>query len=67
MKERARRLWLGISLKKKLGIFAVMIVLVMGLSVVSDIIAMDFVVQSFGQILDEDSRCNDMQDAEGED
>ena len=55
MKERARRLWLGISLKKKLGIFAVMIVLVMGLSVVSDIIAMDFVVQSFGQILDEDS------------
>lgn len=40
-----------------------MIVLVMGLSVVSDIIAMDFVVQSFGQILDEDSRCNDMQEA----
>ncbi len=61
MKERARKLWMGISLKKKLGIFAVMIVFVMGLSGVSDIVAMDLVVQSFDRILDDDSRCNDMQ------
>ncbi len=63
MMGKARKLWMEISLKKKLDIFAVMILLVMGLSVAFNIVAMNFVVRNFNQILDENSRCHDLQEA----
>ena len=63
MMGKARKLWMEISLKKKLDIFAVMILLVIGLSVAFNIVAMNFVVRNFNQILDENSRCHDLQEA----
>ena len=60
---KARELWMEISLKKKLGLFAVMIVLVVGLSVVFDLVAINYVVGNFQQILDDNSRCHDLQEA----
>ena len=63
MIKRLRNQWLKISLKKKLGIYAVMLSLVVGLSVICTIVAMNFVVNSFNTILEDNSRCHDFQEA----
>lgn len=58
-----KNLWLRISLKKKLGSFAVMVILVMGLSVAFNIRVMKFSLDSFNVILNDNSRCHDFQEA----
>lgn len=58
-----KEFWLTISLKKKIGSFAVMVILVMGLSVAFNIRIMDFSLGSFNVILDDNSRCHDFQEA----
>lgn len=58
-----KNLWLTISLKKKLGIFAVLVVLVMGLSVAFNIRVMNFSLDSFNIILKDNSQCHDFQEA----
>lgn len=63
MFKSVKELWLTISLKKKIGSFAVMVILVMGLSVAFNIYIMNFSVGSFNVILDDNSRCHDFQEA----
>lgn len=61
--EKIRTLWMTISLKKKLGIFALMLGLVMGFSIIFNILAINFVTDNFKLILDDNTRCNDFEEA----
>lgn len=63
MLKYINNLWLKISLKKKLGTFAAMVILVMGLSVAFSISVMNFSLDSFNVILKDNSRCHDFQEA----
>lgn len=58
-----KNLWLTISLKKKLGSFAIIVILVMGLSVAFNIQVMNFSLDSFDIILNDNSKCHDFQEA----
>ena len=61
--SKYKRNLVDISLKRKIGSFAVMVILVMGLSVAFNIRIMDFSLGSFNVILDDNSRCHDFQEA----
>ena len=50
MFQNIKEIWLTISLKRKIGSFAVMVILVMGLSVAFNIRIMDFSLGSFNII-----------------
>ena len=63
MLEYVKNLWFTISLKKKLGAFAAMVILVMGLSVAFNLRIMNFSLDSFNVILQDNSRCHDFQEA----
>ncbi len=63
MFKAIRTLWLKTSLKKKLGVFALMLVFVIGVSIIFNIVVLNFVVGEFNVILDENSRCHDFQEA----
>ena len=58
-----KNLWLTISLKKKLGTFSIIVILVMGLSIAFNILIMNFSLDSFNVILQDNSRCHDFQEA----
>lgn len=58
-----KNLWLTISLKKKLGSYTMMVILVMGVSVAFNIYVMKFALGSFHMILDDNSRGYDFQEA----
>ncbi len=55
--------WLGISLKKKLGIYAGVVILIVGLSAMFSFFLMDFSLGSFNVILDDNGVCYDFQEA----
>lgn len=63
MLEYIKNLWFTISLKKKLGAFAAMVILVMGVSVAFNLRIMNFSLDSFNVILQDNSRCHDFQEA----
>ena len=63
MLEYVKNLWFTISLKKKLGAFAAMVILVMGVSVAFNLRIMNFSLDSFNVILQDNSRCHDFQEA----
>ena len=52
--------WLSISLKKKLGAFSVVVILVMGLSIAFNMLVMNFSLESFNVILNDNSLCYDV-------
>ena len=58
-----KNLWLTISLKKKLGTFSIIVILVMGLSIAFNILIMNFSLDSFNVILNDNSLCYDVQEA----
>lgn len=58
-----RNIWLTISIKKKIGIFAAMIILIMALSATFSICIMNFSLGGFNTILNDNSRCHDFQEA----
>lgn len=58
--------WLSISLKKKLGAFSLMVILVMGLSIAFNMLVMNFSLDSFNVILNDNSLCYDVQEAMGQ-
>ena len=58
-----RNIWLTISIKKKIGIFAAMVILIMALSATFSICIMNFSLGGFNTILNENSRCHDFQEA----
>lgn len=61
--RRIRDFWMTISLKKKLGSFSAMLILVMILSVAFSIQVMNFSLDGFNEILNYNSRCHDFQEA----
>lgn len=58
-----RNLWLRISIKKKIGIFAAMVILIMALSAAFSVFIMNFSLGSFNTVLNDNSRCHDFQEA----
>lgn len=58
-----RNLWLTISLKKKLGAFSIIVILVMGLPISFNILVMNFSLNSFNVILNDNSLCYEVQEA----
>lgn len=58
-----RNIWLTISIKKKIGIFAAMVILIMALSATFSICIMNFSLGGFNTILNNNSRCHDFQEA----
>ncbi len=57
-----RNIWLTISIKKKIGIFAAMVILIMALSATFSICIMNFSLGGFNTILNDNSRCHDFQE-----
>ena len=58
-----KNIWMKASLKKKIGMFAVMLAFVMGLSGLFNTAVVNFAVENFHVILNENSLCNDFQEA----
>ena len=58
-----RNIWLTISIKKKIGIFAAMVILIMALSATFSICIMNFSLGGFNTILNDNSRGHDFQEA----
>ena len=58
-----RNIWLTISIKKKIGIFAAMVILIMALSATFSICIMNFSLGGFNTILNDNFRCHDFQEA----
>ena len=58
-----RNIWLTIPIKKKIGIFAAMVILIMALSATFSICIMNFSLGGFNTILNDNSRCHDFQEA----
>ena len=63
MRDRIKNLWLSTSLKNKIGIFAAAVILVMGLAAAFTVSIVNFSLGSFNEILDDNSRCHDFQEA----
>ena len=55
--------WLSISLKKKLGTFSLIVILVVSLSIAFNMLVMNFSLESFNVILNDNSLCYDVQEA----
>lgn len=56
-------LWLSISLKQKLGVYMLALFLVMGASVFFNIHVMEYALGGFREILDDNAKCHDLQQA----
>ena len=56
-------LWLTISLKRKLTAFAVIVILVMALSAAFNVNVMNYALNSFNVILNDNSKCHNFQEA----
>ncbi len=63
MRFSLRKLWMTISIKRKTGIFAAMVILIVALSASFNIWITKVSLGSFGQILNDNSRCHDFQEA----
>ena len=62
MRPSLRKLWMTISIKRKIGIFAAMVILIMALSASFNVWITNVSLGSFGGILNDNSRCNDFQE-----
>lgn len=65
MYKYIREIWLGISLKKKLGIYVCLVILVIGVFAMFSFLLIDFALGNFNTILDDNSRCYNFQEAMG--
>ena len=63
MYQRLRNVWLRISLKWKLAVYAMILVLLLSVSAAFNFRLMDFALGNFNEILDDNSRCHDLQEA----
>ena len=63
MYRSIRTLWLKISLKKKLAVYSGMVILMLMLSAVFTLQLMNFALGHFGEILNDNSRCQEFQRA----
>lgn len=61
--QKLADIWLSISLKQKLGVYTVVVVLVLGLSVIFNVQIMEYAQGSFSEILDDNAKCHDFQEA----
>ena len=63
MRPSLRKLWMTIPIKRKIGIFAAMVILIMALSASFNVWITNVSLGSFGEILNDNSRCNVFQEA----
>lgn len=63
MLKKIRKFWLGISIKRKIDSYALMVILVISLLVMFSIQLANFGLNSFNDILRDNSRCFDFQEA----
>ncbi len=63
MFKKIRKLWLSISLRKKLGAYAGAVILVLGVSVLFNVKLADYAIGGFNVILDDNSKCHELQEA----
>lgn len=63
MYQKLRELWLSTTLKHKLSLYTAMVILIMASSAVFNVWVMDFTLDGFDEILSDNSRCNDFQQA----
>lgn len=55
--------WLSFTLKQKIKTIAAMVILIVALSIIFNIVILDFALNGFNQILEDNSRCHDYQAA----
>ena len=55
--------WLSFTLKQKIQTFAAMVILIIALSIVFNVVVLDFALNGFNRILEDNSRCYDYQTA----
>lgn len=55
--------WLSFTLKQKIKTFAAMVILIVALSIVFNIVILDFALKGFNQILEDNSKCHEYQTA----
>ncbi len=53
--------WLSFTLNQKIKTFAAMVILIVALSIVFNIVILDFALKGFNQILEDNSRCHEYQ------
>ena len=58
-----KNIWSGFSIKKKLGLFSAIIIMVMGMSVFFHIYVVNVVLKNLNEILEDNSKCHDLQEA----
>lgn len=63
MYQYIKTLWLSITMKQKLGLYTAMVILIMAFSVAFNVRVMDFALDGFNEILNDNSRCHDFQEA----
>ncbi len=63
MYKYIRKLWLKVSLKRKLGFYSAMVILIMGLLAIFNVHLVKYALGNFDVILNDSSRCQDFQQA----
>ncbi|MDD3253962.1 MAG: sensor histidine kinase [Lachnospiraceae bacterium] len=63
MYQSVRNLWLSITLKQKLALYTVMVILIMVFSGAFNIHVMNYALGGFNEILNDNSRCHDFEEA----
>lgn len=63
MYRSIRNLWLSITLKQKLALYTVMVVLIMAFSGAFNIQVINYALSGFNEILNDNSRCHDFEEA----
>ena len=53
--------WLSFTLKQKIKTIAAMVILIVALSIIFNIVILDFALNGFNQILEDNSKCHDYQ------
>ena len=61
--HKIRTIWMSISVKQKLGAYTLALVFVMSLSVFFNVHVMDYALGGFREILDDNAKCHDLQQA----
>lgn len=61
--KKLQEKWLSFTLKQKIKTIAAMVILIVALSIVFNIVLLDFALNGFNQILEDNSLCHDYQTA----
>lgn len=63
MQRYLKKMWFSITLRQKLGVYTAMVILIMVCSALFSVWVVDFATEGFNQILEDNSRCHDFEQA----